>query len=247
MNKNLKHQYLPALTLICGGAGMLLRIWLMSTENSSGFITRGHISELLLLLLTGIFLGALFLATRSLRQGNKYRFNFPASPIAAGGTMLAAFGIGIASVTDLLSGPDAVTAVTSLVGLAAAAGMLLASQCRWEGARPAIILHGAVCLWLILRLLSLYRAWSSDPQLADYGFQLMAVVFCMLAAYHRAAFNGGEGSRPQYAFFALAGVYFCCLSLTGPDSILLYLSLGAWLCTDLCSLKPMPRDARSEQ
>ena len=247
MNKYLKHQNLPELTLICGGIGMLLRAWLMSTANALGFIQKGHISETLLLLLTGFVLAVLFLATRDLKQGKKYRFNFPASAIGAGGTLLAALGIGIASVTDLLNACDPVASVTAIVGLIAAVGMLLAAKCRWDGARPAIILHGCVSLWLMLRLLSLYRAWSSDPQLEDYCFQLLAVVFCMLAAYHRAAFNGGQGKRSQYAFFALGAVYFCCLSLAGPDSILLYLSLGIWLYTDMCSLMPMARQHRGDE
>lgn len=245
MNKYLKHQNLPELTLICGGVGMLLRTWLMSTANELGFIQKGHISETLLLLLTGLVLAALFLATRCLQQGNKYRFNFPASAIGAGGTLLAALGIGIASVTELLATGDLLSSVAAVAGLVASLGMLLAAKCRWDGARPAIVLHGCVSLWLMLRLLSLYRAWSSDPQLEDYGFQLLAVVFCMLAAYHRAAFNGGQGKRSQYAFFALGTVYFCCLSLAGPDSILLYLSLGIWLYTDMCNLKPIARKNRS--
>ena len=248
MNHSFKNHILPGVTLLCGGAGMLLRLWLFSTENSLGFIQQGHISQILLLLLTGIFLTALFFTVRSLRQGNKYAFNFPASPVSAVGSILAALGIGIACGTDLVTAAGNTMGVASaVVGLLAALSFLWSAKCRWEGSRASVLLHGCVCVWLMLRLLSLYRTWSADPQLEDYCFQLLALVLCMLAAYQRAAFAQGLGDRVRYSFFVLAGLYCCCLSLAGPDSILVYLSLGIWLATDLCDLTPMPREDRSEE
>ena len=248
MNHSFDNRILPALTLLCGGMGILLRIWLSGTENSQGFIQQGHISEILLLLLTGAFLAALFFAVRPLQQGSKYSFNFPASPISAIGSILAALGIGIACGIDLIAASgDRIALFSALFGLLAAFSLLWSAKCRWEGIRPSVLLHGCICVWLMLRLLSLYRTWSSDPQLEDYCFQLLALVLCMLSSYQRAAFDMGEGDRARFSFFALAGLYFCCLSLAGPGSILLYLSLGLWLCTDLCNLTPMPRKYRSEE
>lgn len=248
MNRSYQNRILPGLTLLCGGVGALLRLWLFSTEDSLGFIQQGHISETLLFLLAGGFLLALFLITKKMRQANKYDFNFPASPVAAIGSVLAALGIAMACGTDLVSSAgDKVGLAAAAAGLLAAASLLLSAKCRWEGSRPSALLHGFVCLWLMLRILSLYRSWSSDPQLEDYCFQLLALVMCMLAAYQRAAFAQELGSREKYGFFALSGLFCCCLSLAGPDSILLYLSLGLWLCTDLCDLTPMPRDAGSDE
>ena len=248
MNHSFKNRLLPGVTLVCGGVGMLLRLWLFSTEGSLGFIQKGHISQILLLLLTGFFLLALYFATRQLRQANKYDFNFPASPISAIGATLAALGIGMACGTDLVTaGTDMVALASAVMGLLAAVGLIWAAKCRWEGSAPSVLCHGGLCIWLMLRLLDLYRTWSSDPQLEDYGFQLLAVVLCMLAAYHRAAFTQELGDRRKYGFFALAGLYCCCLSLAGPDSVLLYLSLGVWLVTDLCDLTPMPPENRSEE
>lgn len=245
MNHYLKHQNLPWLTVACGGIGMLLRFWLLSTENDKGFIARDHISATLLLILTVAFLALLFWACRALLQAEKFSFNFPASPIAALGTALAALGLGIAGVTDLFTASELLAAMTALAGILAAAALLFAARCRWLGTQPTMLLHGAVCLWLMLRLICLYRSWSADPQLSNYVFQLLAIVFCMLASYHRAAFNINEGHRGPYAFCAMTTVYFCFLSLAGPDAILPYLSLGIWLLTDLCDLTPMPKEFRS--
>lgn len=248
MNHSFKNQILPGVALLCGGVGMLLRLWLFGTENSLGFIRQGHVSQILLFLLTGGFLGLLLFATQRMRQGNKYSFNFPASPISAVGSMLAALGIGMACGTDLVTAAgDTVGLASAVVGLLAAIGLLWSAKCRWEGSRASVLCHGCVCIWLMLRLLSLYRTWSADPQLEDYFFQLLALVFAMTASYHRAAFTQGMGDRAKYSFFALAGLYCCCLSLAGPDLFLPYLSLGLWLCTDLCDLTPMPPEERSEE
>ena len=241
MKQFLNHKYLPALTLLCGGIGMLLRLWLLGTENDKGFIARGHISEILLLVLTALVLVLLLAATRPLLQASKFSFNFPASPVAALGTGMAALGIGIIGVTDLLRAADPLFAAEGLTAILSAAALVWAGRCRWQGKQPSMLLHGAVCLWLMVRLICVYRSWSSDPQLEDYCFQLLAIVCCMLAAYHRASFDANDGHRNQYAFFSLAGLYFCCLSMAGPDSILPYVSLGIWLATDLCDLTPMPR------
>lgn len=248
MNHSFKNQILPGVTLLCGGVGLLLRLWLFSTQDSLGFICQGHISQILLFLLTGGFLLALFFLTGKMRQGNKYFFNFPASPISAAGSMLAALGIGITCGTDLVTaGGDMLDLAASVVGLLAAVGLLWSAKCRWEGSAPSVLCHGCLCVWLMLRLLSLYRTWSADPQMEDYFFQLLALVFAMMASYHRAAFTQAMGDRAKYSFFALAGLYCCCLSLAGSEPFLPYLSLGLWLCTDLCDMTPMPPETGSEK
>lgn len=247
MNHSFKNPLLPGVTLVCGSVGLLLQMWLYSTKNSLGFIQRGHISQMLLFLLTGAFLLALFLVTRTIQQANKYEFNFPASPVSAIGSMLAGLGIGMACGMELVAvGDDRLGLVTAMAGLLAAIGLLWSAKCRWEGSVASVLCHGSICVWLMLRLLSLYRLWSAEPQLENYFFQLMAMTFAMGAAYHRAAFSQGLGSRAKYGFFALAGLYCCCLCLAEPESMLPYLSLGLWLVTDLCDLTPMPGEKRSK-
>lgn len=244
MKQFLKHDNLPWLTLLCGGIGLLLRTWLLSTENDKGFITPGHISEILLTLLTLGFLAVLFWACRDLKQANKYSFNFPADPVAAIGSVLAFLGCGIAAAVELTVATDLLETFCAPFGLVAAAAFAYAGYCRWKGLHTSLLFHVAICIWLTLRLICLYRSWSSDPQLEDYCYQLLAIVCAMLTAYHRAAFAAELGQRTWHAFFSLAGVYCCALSLAGPDGVVLYLSLGTWMFTDLCRLNPMPRQVR---
>lgn len=247
MKNILKHQNLPWLTLFCGGIGLLLRLWLLSTENEKGFIARGHISEILLTALTILFLGVLYLASRGLVQGNKYPFNFPASLVGGIGAAIAAVGVAVTSVAELTAQLEKLELICALVGLVTAAALLFVAHSRWKGLHPSMIFHTLICGWLILRLICLYRSWSSDPQLEDYCYQLLALVFAMISVYHRATFDANFGNRCGHAFFSLACVYCCCLSMGGPDGIVLYLCLGIWQFTDLCRLTPMPRRYRKEK
>ena len=247
MKQYLKHENLPWLTLLCGGIGMLLRIWLLSTENDLGFIARGHISEILLTILTVVFLALLGVACLSLSQGNKYRFNFPASMTSGIGIAVAALGCAVASIQELTAAADGVERVCALLGLVSTAILLFVGYCRWKGSRPSCLFHGILCVWLMVHLICLYRAWGSDPQLEDYCYQLLTLVFAMLTAYQRATFDANFGQRPAHAFFSLAGVYCCILSLSGPENRLLCLSLGLWMFCDLCRLTPMPRRYRRTQ
>ena len=77
--KYLTHKNLPFITLGAGLLGFILRLWQLNTRTDAGFILRGHISGILLAILTAIFLVAVALASRPLVQANKYDFNFPAS------------------------------------------------------------------------------------------------------------------------------------------------------------------------
>lgn len=247
MKKILTPKYLPLVTLAASLLGLLLRIWLLGTDNGKGFIIRGHISAVLLYILTAAFIVYLFLATRPLVEGNKYRYNFPPSMLGAVGTLIAAFAFGVTSILEWIGTTDTLTVIASLLGIISMFALVFVAHCRWKGNHPSTLFHIVVCAYLMLRLICMYRQWSADPQLQDYSFQLLGIVCMMLAAYHRATFDANFGKRHSYIFFALASVYFCCLSLAGPDHILFFLGSAVWFFTNLCSLTPMKRKKQEKQ
>lgn len=240
MKSILKPQNLPWITSACGGIGLLLRLWLLVSADSSGFLPVWHISEILLWLLTAAVIGLLLYATRNLTQAAKYRFNFPPSLPGGIGAWLGALGIGGSSLVELLTGSDTLTAVTGVLGLITAAVLVFLGNCRRRGTHPSSVFHTVICVYMLVRLICQYRHWSSDPQLQDYCFQILAIVCLMLAAYHRATFCANFGKRRPYAFFNLAAVYFCCLALPGWENTAFFLGCGIWMFTDTCSLIPMP-------
>lgn len=247
MKKYLNHENLPWLTLGVGGIGLLLRVWLLSTENEKGFVASPHFSGIALTVLSLAVLAALVWATRELRQAGKATFNFPASRAAAIGTWVAGVLWAVCSFGELSVATALPETVCALLGILSAGALAYSGYCRLKGLPCAMLIHAAVCVWLMMKLVCMYRSWSSDPQLEDYCYQLLAVVCAMFSAYHRAAFDADSGRRAPYAFFALAGIYCCCLSMASPDGTALYLGIGIWLFCNLCSLKPMPRSFREEQ
>ena len=234
---------LPWAVPAAGGIGLLLRLWLLNTGvDEKGFLISGHIADILVWALTAIVIVTVLLCTRSLQQAAKYGFNFPVSMTGAIGCLLGAAGIAIASIAELTAYDDVLALACAVIGLLAAVSLGYLGFCRHKGLRPSILCHCVLCIYLMLRLINQYRHWSSDPQLQDYCFQLLATVCLMLAAYHRATFDANLGKRRPHAFYHLCAVYFCCLSLTEVSGIAFYLGTGVWMLTDLCSLAPMPAE-----
>ena len=231
-------KHLPRYVLAAGGAGLLLRIWLLSGVDEKGFLVSNPVATVLLCVVAIAVPVALFILTRELTEAKKYSFNFPPSPIAAIGTGLAALSIGIHSVISLIGSLDTIDVISGIFGIICAAALGFAGWCRMKGRRTNFLLHCAVAVYLMLRLICQYRHWSADPQVLDYCFSILATVCLMLASYHRAAFDVGNGDRRNYAFFCLSCGFFCCMSLVGWEDILYYLGIGAWMFTDLCNLTP---------
>ena len=237
-----KSQLLPLLTLLCGMGGFALRLWLGSTTDGKGFVLRGHVSLMLLAVLTAGLLAVLYVTSRKLKGDNEYHRNFPASVLGSLGTVLAALALGISSFTELSRLTDRIGMICTLAGLLSAAALLYLADCRWRGRHPNCLCHVVLCGHMMLRLVCLYRGWSTDPELMDYAFELMALVCIMIAAFERAAFDAGSGNRCRHGFFSLAGAYFCCVSLAGQQWPGLYAAMGLWLLTNLCSLEPEQKE-----
>ncbi len=241
MKQFLKSANLPALVLGTGGIGLLLRVWLIhSATDTDGFLNFSHPAHILLWILTAIVLVGLFLLTKDLVAAPNYSFNFPASKISSLGIYLAAAGIGFGSFIEAFYVTAGLEILTTITGLVATLMLVLCGYCRRRGVAPSLLTHIVISIYLMLRLINYYRTWSSDPQILDYCFQLLATAFLMLATYHRASFDADTGKRRPYAFFSLSAVFFSCLSMIGSENILFYMSACVWMITDLCSLLPMP-------
>lgn len=248
MKKILDSANLPLITLVCGAAGFLLRIWLLATGfDEKGLLISGHPAIWLLGLLSTAMIVFLFLGTGRLLEAPKYRFNFPASLPGGVGTVLAAAGILICTLVEAFAGPDPFGIAVCVAGAITVPALCWIGCCRWKGIHPSPVFHVAASIYLLLRLVWMYRQWSSDPQLQDYVFQLLALTCLMLACYNRSAFDANMGTRRAYVFFNLAAVFFCLVSLPGCDSAVFYFSTGVWMLTNLCSLIPMKTTPGEEE
>ena len=241
MKKFFKSANLPALTMAAGGIGLLLRVWLLkSGVDDMGFLVLSHPAHILLWIVVAIGMVGLILLTKDLVEASKYTFNFPASSLSSWGLYLAAFGIGFGSFVDVFSVATGMDLLLTVMGLVTALMLVLSGYARRRGNASSMMSHITISIYLVIRLITFYRTWNSDPQILDYCFPLLATAFLMLATYHRASFDVNSGKRRPYAFCSLAAIFFSYLSLIGSENILFFMSVAVWLTTDLCSLIPMP-------
>lgn len=247
MKQLFSHKNLHWFVLGAGAAGFILKAWHMLTQDKRGFYARGHISAILLCLISVLVAVGLLLYTRRMRQGSKYDFNFPGGFGAALGTFCAAAAYAVTGVKELLTAADGFSQLMGAAGILAAMALVYVGICSWRELRSGGLWHIGICVYLVLRLFYMYRSWRIDPQVMDYAYQLMALACLCLSVYHRATFDIDEGKRRSYALFSLLSVYFCCVTLAGGDSTLLYMGSGIWMFTNLCDLTPMPKEFREEK
>lgn len=245
MKLSVKPNLLKYLVLGAGAAALVLQLLLYATGiDEEGLLRRGHIAGILIGLLSVVTLVGLCLLTRNITGPEQYADCFRANTPGGIGCLAAAAGILITTISEMGDASDTVALLTRLLGFASAAALAVVGFCRLSGAKPFFLLHAVPCIYFAIRMICQYRFWSSDPQLQDYCFQLLACVALMLMSYHHAAFGADMGSHKRLWFFSLMAVYLCCLSIAGAESRLLYLGTGIWAFTDLSCLTAKTRRQR---
>lgn len=246
MNKYIKPSYLPALTLLSGFLGLVLRAWLvLAATDIKGLLVTTHPAHILLFVLTALVLAAIFLFVRPLGVMNRYQELFPNGILSGTGCIVSAVGILWVSLRDRNLRTDTVTNVCLVLGVLAAICLVAIALSRFKQRRPTFYLHVVVTLFLMVHLVSQYRLWSSEPQLQVYFFPLLSSVFLMLTAYHSAVLDAKKASRRWFVFCNQGALFFCCVSVWS-DSWLFYLTMAFWMFTGLCALDVQPSEKEEE-
>lgn len=247
MKFDLKFNQLPLFTLLCGGIGCLLRLWLYGAGlDEDGLLAANHPAGILVLILAALTAGLLLWFLRHFHTHGKYTRQFPPSIPGAAGSFAAAVGLLLTAMIALVRHEAAFSLLTGILGIAAAAAMAFTGLCRIKALRPSFLFHTILCLFFVLRLISQYQTWSADPQLHDYCFQLLATVCAMLFAYHQAALDLKSTDRRPLVITGLLGTFFSCLSLVATDDALFYASLAVWMITNLGELDISPKTPRED-
>lgn len=234
---NLRPKQLPWFTLGAGalGAGLCLFFNSLGTDDR-GLLPAIHPVLILLYLLIGAVLILLFLGLREIKETPAYEKLFPASKLSFVGCIAGSAGI-VASM--IVTSAQTITFMTVLVvifGGFAAVSLLFVGYFRQKLLRPHFCFHSIVTMYLILQLITQYRSWNTQPQLISYFPQLMALIFLMLSAYHRAALDAGTGKCREFTFFNLGALFFCCVAAVGRQWPF-FLGMAVWTFTNQCSLK----------
>lgn len=244
MKFKMQPKHLKFAVLGAGLAALALRAALYAAAiDGRGLFVPNHPLSIALWGLSVFVLAALLLLSPS---GNSaaYADAYPASVPAFLGCVAAAAGLAVSAVLGFGEFQSVLDIFIWVLGLGAAAALVCIGVCRLLRAKPYFLLHAVVCVYLMLRLVSLYRRWSADPCLQDYFFYLMAHLALMLTAYHHAAFDAAMGKHRALWGVSLAGVYLSCAALYGCEEPLLMAGCAAWCFTNLTSLRARARRTR---
>lgn len=246
MKQTFLHRYPSLLAAAPGLVCFLLRLGLYTLEEPSGLLPRSHPFHIATLVIALVTAAAVYRFILPQKGSGTYGPNFPADPLAVAGPCFAAlwllpvaFDIGERAVGKL----DLAWAVLAFLAVPC---LLCIGLFRHAGRRPHFLIHGMLCLFFAIHMLCQYQTWSSNPQIADYFFGLLACVFLTLTAYYRALFDLDDGKRRKLLLCGLLAGFFCICSLAGEGEKRFYLSGALWALTDLCAVKPTQQEEKTD-
>lgn len=246
MNRSLTNKILPWLAPVLGLLGMAA-MWAQFAfgTDERGLLIPFHPTTTIVWLLTIVMAASLLLILRNMEDTAGYLRLFPDSRAAALGTLCAAIGILATAVESLTAMNEPVRIISGLLKIIAGIALIYLAWCRWKNVRGSFLAWAAVTAYMLLRVMFEYRAWSTQPELMQFFFPLLASVLMVLAMYHRTAFCVKLGSRSQFLFFSQFGAFCCLLALPAVPAPF-YAGMAIWALTDRCSLKIVKAKAADE-
>lgn len=228
-------KYLPIFIAALGVFGLILRMVLYAVAvDRKNLLLSGHPLEWLLWLVTAAAF-ALGIAGVWKRKGSElYADHFAPSAPAAIGAVAAAAGIGVTVFLNWSGVSGTLALVWKITGVLAAAALILVAKFRREGKQPLFLFHCIVCIFFAIHMVSCYQNWSSNPQIQDYVFTLLASVGLMLFSYQQTAFDADAGNARLQTGIGLLTGFSCIVALSGTVYPILYLTGGIWVLTNLC-------------
>ena len=141
--------------------------------------------------------------------------------MAAAGLADLAAGLGVQSFPGMAQNATVSQREQLLLGiltLASAACLFPAvPACRTHSNREPRSFNGLLLLmpvvFLVVRLVLVYRQDSANPILATYWVELLALVLVILALYRLSAFAYGAGQTRRFVLYAVPAIVLCLASL----------------------------------
>ena len=234
MKTLLKFKNLPFLILGLSGVGLALR-WALYTFAVDGkkLLVAGHPLAWLLALVS--IAAAIFtlVGVWNQRGSHLQEDNFRPSKAAAFGSLAAAVGVGLTVFLQNANTGGTLGLVWKISGVPACLALAVVAKCRWDGKKPLFLLHAIVCIFFAIHMVSCYQGWSSNPQIQDYLFTLLASVGLMLFGYQQTAYDADSGSHRLQLAIGLLTAFCCFVALSGTEFPILYLTGGIWALTNL--------------
>ena len=230
MKKNILPAALSSLSCTVGILCLAVRYWLLTSGvDQKGLLIPTHPGNALswaLAAVTVVTVAAFVLWKRP-------RCTTDRSPLALLGGLCAMVAYGYMGIRLLFAGTVWHTA-SAVLSLGSALCLAVDTALRLKGQRPSALLRCAPVLFYAVFLLCNYQLWTSQTQLQSYGFQLLALIFLMLTAYHRAAMAEAKKGSRRYPAVSCCSLFFCLAAIPGASNGLFYLFMALSTLLDGC-------------
>ena len=223
---------LPVMAAL-GAVLLMLRIWLYAVAvDEKGLLISGHPLDLAVWAVAAVCLAVAVLAV----------LRHPQVSAPTVGTVAAlgdvAFAVTIA--VTVLSMEQPMTLVEKLrmaMGWLCVPGLGYTAYCRFRSKPVFFGGFAVVCVFFALYLVSSYQLWSSDPQLQNYVFAMLACVTLTVFAYQNAAFAVDMGNEKIWLAAGLLAVCFGIGAVQCSGNGVLMLGISLWAFTGLTALE----------
>ena len=237
MNIRKNGGFLTLFMLLSGSIAMILRRQMyLTTVDEKGLLLRNSPLQISLMLLTVIVLIIPVLLLLKKNGSGRYADNYSGSYLSALGHIAAAVGIFLAVYPASPVMDGYLGTAWKVLGFAAPACLILAGFQQLSSRPPFFLLHVVPAMFFTLHIVSCYRLWSSNPQMQDYLFALLASLALTLFSHYTAAFEVGLGNRKLVLGAGLAAVFLCLAEMGCAEHPAFYFGCVLWALTGICKV-----------
>lgn len=240
-NEN-KNYILPAVLFLGLVAQILRRLLYTVAVDGKGLLISGH--PLKIALWAAVLAGAVLTVLSSRKQTASSDCAESFGPSAAAAVGCAVMGGSVLMLVLQAEYPlgGMIGLLWKILGFLTAPALVWGGICRKEGKMPFFGIYGALCVFLLLYVISRYQSWSGNPQLQDYVFELLALVMLILFSYQQTAFGAEMGNRRMRLAFGLLAALLCWPAMVGAEASWLYAGGLIWAAGELYPTKPDRKD-----
>lgn len=239
MNENLTRKLYPLLGLALGlvGAGCRFLLYALGMDEK-GLLVPGHPAAVLLWVVTAAAVLAAVLAAMTFREDNKAPDETCRSIPEALGTAVMALGVLSTLLLPENNGIATLLRLHRILSVLAFFCLLAAAVFRLMGKPVPFGCYAGAAVFFFVHVVTRYRAWSGNPQMADYLHALGAGLCLSLVSYYETALVVGLGGRRQRFALGILGIFCCVTAAARGEYPLMHLCGAVWILSVLLTVRP---------
>lgn len=239
MNENLSRKLYPLLGLALGlvGAGCRFLLYALGMDEK-GLLVPGHPAAIALWVVTAAAVLAAVLAAMTFREDNKAPDETCRSIPEALGTAVMALGVLSTLLLPENNGIATLLRLHRILSVLAFFCLLAAAMFRLMGKPVPFGCYAGAAVFFFVHVVTRYRAWSGNPQMADYLHALGAGLCLSLVSYYETALVVGLGGRRQRFALGILGIFCCVAAAARGEYPALHLCGAVWILSVLLTVRP---------